>query len=637
MVKKTFRYTHVGRLPEDWDCVQTNEVINEISMGPFGSDITVSNFVSSGVPVLNGYNVSQIILIDKFQNFVTLKKAKQLKKAVAHRGDIIVTHRGTIGQVSYIPDSSTHSEYVISQSQFRVHFNDKKVNSHFLVSYLLSPIGQKYLLETKGHTGVPALAQPTTNFRRLWIPLPEIAEQVAIAEALSDADNLISSLQKLIEKKKAIKQGAMQQLLTGKKRLPGFSGEWKREQLPELLQEQNGIKIGPFGSQLRKEYLTNIGGFKVYGQENVYEKDFRLGTRYLSKERYLKLKSCELLPGDFVISSMGTVGKCSIVPPNIQSGIMDSHLIRLKFNCKKIVSQYMLQLFSDEFYFLRNQIEKLSVGGIMEGLSTKIVQLLNVFYPVDTNEQKAICAILNDMDSEIAQLEKKLAKYQQIKQGMMQELLTGRIRLVNADGKEQPQAAQKKQPQPAHNQHFDDAVMIAGIVNAFYSERYPLGRKKIQKLLYLIRRKEQADISAFHKKAAGPYADKVRYKGGEPIAQKNKYIRVKRNEKGNCFEKGVQIQQALAYLQDWGKQADIDWLVSQFQYTSVNELELLATVDMAICDLRREGKEISVASIKDLISSNKEWRDKLKKAYFKDADIQRAIKRCRELFPDKEG
>lgn len=179
--------------------------------------------------------------------------------------------------------------------------------------------------------------------------------------------------------------------------------------------------------------------------------------------------------------------------------------------------------------------------------------------------------------------------------------------------------------------------MIAGIVNAFYSEKYPLGRKKIQKLLYLVRRKEQADISAFHKKAAGPYADEVRYKGGEPIAQKNKYIQVKRSEKGSCFEKGVQMQQAMAYLQEWGKQADIDWLVSQFQYTSVNELELLATVDMAICDLWREGKEISVASIKDLIRSNKEWRDKLKKAYFKDADIQRAIKHCQELFPDKEG
>lgn len=100
------------------------------------------------------------------------------------------------------------------------------------------------------------------------------------------------------------------------------------------------------------------------------------------------------------------------------------------------------------------------------------------------------------------------------------------------------------------------------------------------------------------------------------LLKKNKYIQVKRSEKGSRFEKGVQMQQAIAYLQDWGKQADIDWLVSQFRYISVNELELLATVDMAICDLRREGKEISVASIKDLIRSNKEWRDKLKKKLF---------------------
>lgn len=254
--------------------------------------------------------------------------------------------------------------------------------------------------------------------------------------------------------------------------------------------------------------------------------------------------------------------------------------------------------------------------------------------PSELAEQQAIAQVLSDMDSEIEQLEKKLSKYQQIKQGMMQELLTGRIRLVDADGKDQPQtqAVHKKQPQQAHNQHFDDAVMIAGIVNAFYSEKYPLGRKKVQKLLYLVRRKEQADISAFHKKAAGPYADEVRYKGGEPIAQKNKYIQIKRNEKGSCFEKGVQMQQAMAYLQDWGKQTDIDWLVSQFQYTNVNDLELFATVDMAICDLKQEGKEISVASIKDLIRSNKEWRDKLKKTYFRDSDIQRAIKKCQDFF-----
>lgn len=284
-----------------------------------------------------------------------------------------------------------------------------------------------------------------------------------------------------------------------------------------------------------------------------------------------------------------------------------------------------------------NQMLPFITGIKVSSISKANISTLVLKYPTLVEEQQAIAQVFSDMDDEIAQLEKKLAKYQQIKQGMMQELLTGRIRLVDADGKEQSKTQILQERQPAHNQHFDDAVMIAGIVNAFYSEKYPLGRKKVQKLLYLVRRKEQADISAFHKKAAGPYADEVRYKGGEPIAQKNKYIQVKRNEKGSCFEKGVQMQQALTYLQEWGKQADIDWLVSQFQYTGINELELLATVDMAICDLRREGKGISVVSIKDLIRSNKEWRDKLKKAYFKDADLQRAIKRCQELFSGKEG
>lgn len=599
MVKKAFKYTHVGRLPEDWDCLQAIEVIDEISMGPFGSDITVSNFVSSGVPVLNGYNVSQIMLIDKFQNFVTPKKAKELKKAVAHRGDIIVTHRGTIGQVSYIPDSSSYSEYVISQSQFRVHFNDKRVNSRFLVSYLLSPIGQKYLLETKGHTGVPALAQPTTNFRRLWIPLPEIAEQVSIAEALSDIDSLIFSMQKLIEKKKAIKQGALQELLTGQKRLPGFYKEWRIVQIGETLSIGHGQSQKTVENRFGKYPILATGGCIGYANDFLWDKPSvligRKGT--IDKPQY----------ADYPFWTIDTLFYTKIFDG------YDAKFIYYKF-CMIDWQQYN------------------EASGV-PSLNATTIENLQIIVP-EKDEQQAIAQILSDMDSEIEQLEKKLAKYQQIKQGMMQELLTGRIRLVDADGKEQPntQILQEKQSQPAHNQHFDDAVMIAGIVNAFYSEKYPLGRKKVQKLLYLVRRKEQADISAFHKKAAGPYADEVRYKGGEPIAQKNKYIQVKRNEKGSRFEKGAQMQRALAYLQDWGKQTDIDWLVSQFQYTNVNDLELFATVDMAICDLKQEGKEISVASIKNLISSNKEWRAKLKKTYFRDSEIQRAIKKCQDLF-----
>lgn len=469
---------------------------------------------------------------------------------------------------------------------------------------------------------------------KMAVPIPKIEEQVAVAEALSDVDSLISSLQKLIEKKKAIKQGAMQELLTGKKRLSGFNEEWEELNFAESAKLK--ARIGWQGLTT-SEYLQSGFAYLITGT------DFRSGKikwdtcHFVDEKRYKQDLNIQIKKHDILLTKDGTIGKVAYIsdiqkPTTLNSGVFVIRPAKENSFDPNFVYHVLNSFIFDNF------LAKLSAGSTINHLYQKDFVDFTFKAPSELAEQQAIAQVLSDMDSEIEQLEKKLAKYQQIKQGMMQELLTGRIRLVDADVKKSPEAhmVREKQHQPTHNQHFDDAVMIAGIVNAFYSEKYPLGRKKVQKLLYLVRRKEQADISAFHKKAAGPYADEVRYKGGEPIAQKNKYIQIKRSDKGSCFEKGVQMQKAMAYLQDWGKQTDVDWLVSQFQYTSVNELELLATVDMAICDLRQEGKEISVASIKDLIRSNKEWRDKLKKYYFKDVDIQRAIKHCQELFPDKE-
>ncbi|WP_407881828.1 restriction endonuclease subunit S [Owariibacterium komagatae] len=469
---------------------------------------------------------------------------------------------------------------------------------------------------TSGQTGVDL-----TNLKAFELSIPVLTdEQATIAKALSDVDSLISSLQKLIEKKKAIKQGTMQELLTGKKRLPGFSEEWSKQQLGDICNIVNGgtpsTSIAEFWNG--KILWCTPTDITSCSTKYIYTTESKI------TESGLKASSATLLPkGALLLCSRATIGEVRIAGNTICTNQGFKSLV-VHQNISNEWLYYMVHVLKP------NMLEK-AIGSTFLEISKKDLAELDIIVPEFT-EQKAIAQVLSDMDSEIEQLEKKLSKYQQIKQGMMQELLTGRIRLVDADGKEQPKTQILQERQPAHNQHFDDAVMLAGIVNAFYSEKYPLGRKKVQKLLYLVRRKEQADISAFHKKAAGPYADEVRYKGGEPIAQKNKYIQIKRNERGSCFEKGVQMQQALTYLQDWGKQGDVDWLVSQFQYTSVNELELLATVDMAICDLRREGKEISVASIKDLIRSNKEWRDKLKKTYFRDSDIQQAIKKCEDLF-----
>ena len=466
-----------------------------------------------------------------------------------------------------------------------------------------------------------------TQLKQLKFRNVELKEQVTIVKALSDIDSLISSLQKLIEKKKAIKQGAMQELLTGKKRLPGFYGKWKHGVWKDVLA---GFYSGATPYRGRADYYK--GNIRWVSSGELNYNIIKDTIEHISEKAKNETSLVVHPAGTFLMAitgleAAGTRGSCAILGKDATT----NQSCMAIYGTDKMVIPYLYH------YYLLNGEElafQYCQGTKQQSYTAAIVKELPIYYPCDIVEQQAIAQVLSDMDSEIEQLEKKLAKYQQIKQGMMQELLTGQIRLVDADGKDQPQtqAVQKKQPQQAHNQHFDDAVMIAGIVNAFYSEKYPLGRKKVQKLLYLVRRKEQADISAFHKKAAGPYADEVRYKGGEPIAQKNKYIQVKRNEKGSRFEKGAQMQRAPAYLQDWGKQTDIDWLVSQFQYTNVNDLELFATVDMAICDLKQEGKEISVASIKNLISSNKEWRAKLKKTYFRDSEIQRAIKKCQDLF-----
>lgn len=557
---------------------------------------------------------------------ITEKGLSESSASLLPIGTILLCSRATIGEMSIAA-----SEMATNQG-FKNLICKKDVDNEFLY-YALFPLRNK-MLELAIGTTFLEISKSALQSIEVIIPA-DIIEQTAIAGALSDVDSLISSLQKLIEKKKAIKQGAMQELLTSKKRLPGFSVEWSQAPFGDLFDflptnaftRDQMTDTGTIQNVHYGDILTKYGACLDMANTDVPYLLETVSVRKYSESSYVR-------EGDVIIADTAedsTVGKC-VELVNVHGKVLSGQHTML---CRPKVT------FAPKFlgYYMNagcfhNQMLPFITGIKVSSISKANISTLVLKYPTLVEEQQAIAQVFSDMDNEIAQLEKKMAKYQQIKQGMMQELLTGRIRLVDADRKEQPntQILQEKQSQPAHNQHFDDAVMIAGIVNAFYSEKYPLGRKKVQKLLYLVRRKEQADISAFHKKAAGPYADEVRYKGGEPIAQKNKYIQVKRSEKGSRFEKGVQMQQAMAYLQEWGKQADIDWLVSQFQYTSVDELELLATVDMAICDLWREGKEISVASIKGLIRSNKEWRDKLKKTYFRDSDIQRAIKKCQDLF-----
>lgn len=623
----------INHYPKDWRIVPLSELSIEGFQNGLFYEVARKN---KGIPIINVGDLykSSPITSDKLELFNAT--AEEIKRYQVFNGDLFFTRSSIVPSgIAFCNwyGCSEKKAVVFDSHVVRFKTNTDVVNPMYLYLACIRPDARKYFLANAKTATMTTIDQ--TVLGRCPIPYPAMKEQTAIAEAVSDVDNLLSSLQKLIEKKKAIKQGAMEELLTGKKRLPGFGEQWSEASFADLFDflptnaftRDQMTDTGTIHNIHYGDILTKYGACLDISNTAVPYLLETVSVKKYSESSYAR-------NGDVIMADTAednTVGKC-VELVNIRGKVLSGQhtmLCRPKLPfAPKFLGYYM-----NSGYF-HDQMLPFITGIKVSSISKANVSALIFKYPSSVDEQEAIADVFSDMDSEIEQLEKKLAKYQQIKQGMMQELLTGRIRLVNAEDNEQPktQAVQDKQPQPAHNQYFDDAVMIAGIVNAFYSEKYRLGRKKVQKLLYLVRRKEQADISAFHKKAAGPYADVVRYKGGEPIAQKNHYIQVKTSDKGSCFAKGEKMEQALAYLQDWGKQADIDWLVSQFQYTNVDELELLATVDMAMCDLSQEGKAVSVTSIKDLIRSNKEWRDKLKKIYFSDADIQRAIVRCRELF-----
>ena len=257
------------------------------------------------------------------------------------------------------------------------------------------------------------------------ILLPPLEEQVAIAKALSDVDSLISSLQKLIEKKKAIKQGAMQELLTGKKRLPGFDEEWRTYRLGELGSFDKGCGIS------RAE--SNTGNFPAVRYGELYTKHTDYVKQYYSHISGDVAQTTKRVTfGDILFAASGEtkeeIGVCA--------AIVDKRDI---FAGGDIVVFTPVTGINPIFFgtllnmpFIQKQKSERGQGDAVVHIHADSLSEIIVSIP-EKSEQDAIAVVIKDLNNEIDELEKKLAKYQQIKQGMMQELLTGRIRLVSTD------------------------------------------------------------------------------------------------------------------------------------------------------------------------------------------------------------
>ena len=161
----------------DWFSQPLGKSLSRVAMGPFGSNIKTDCFVDRGVPVLNGDNISGYLLSERSFRYVEEEKANQLKNSIAFSGDIVITHRGTLGQVALVPDKTKFDRYVISQSQFLLTCDQRALLPEYVLFYFHTDAGRRKLLANDNTTGVPSIAEPTSYIKALHIPIPPIELQ----------------------------------------------------------------------------------------------------------------------------------------------------------------------------------------------------------------------------------------------------------------------------------------------------------------------------------------------------------------------------------------------------------------------------------------------------------------------------
>ena len=191
----------------EWQKKRIEEIAEKVAMGPFGSSIRVNTFGPAGVPIISGQHLHGMMIDDSPGfNFITEEHAERLKNANVTRGDVVFTHRGTIGQVAYVPESSVYDRYVISQSQFYMRCDRRQVLPQFVTYYFKTPEGRHKLLANTSQVGVPSIAQPVSYLRSISIPVPPLDVQHAIVRVLEPLDEKIELNRRMNETLDAVVQ-----------------------------------------------------------------------------------------------------------------------------------------------------------------------------------------------------------------------------------------------------------------------------------------------------------------------------------------------------------------------------------------------------------------------------------------------
>ena len=407
MVRSGHKLTEAGEIPDDWQSPVLGDLIVLMTNGFVGTATSHYSENNNGILYIQGYNVEENSFKFHGIKYVTEAFHKAHMKSCLKQNDLLTVQTGEVGLTTIVPkelEGSNCHALIISR------FDQQKVFPKFISYYLNSFPGRSRLRLIE--TGTTMKHLNIADMLQFTVPLPPTKiEQEAIAEALSDADALIESLEKLIAKKRLIKQGAMQELLTGKKRLPGFGDAWKVHKLGDICE----ILMGRTPSR-------SIS--KFWGEGHVWLSIADLKTKVISDS---KEKITELAAKNIPIIRKGTL----LMSFKLSIGRLCFAGCDLYTN-EAICSFNELRANPGFLYYALGRVDfslygKQAVKGYT--LNKESLAAVEVSLPTE-KEQACIAATLDDIDVEINLLEQKLTKAHQIKQGMMQELLTGRIRLI---------------------------------------------------------------------------------------------------------------------------------------------------------------------------------------------------------------
>ncbi|WP_322153603.1 restriction endonuclease subunit S [Paratractidigestivibacter sp.] len=284
--------------------IELSEVITDIAAGPFGSNLKVDCFVPSGFPIIDGANLKGLKVTDNLTKFVTEEKARSLSRSIAKRGDVVVTISGTLGQIAYVPDDSVYEEYLCSQRQFKVTFDTKRVYVPYLVYYFHTREGQSKILAFANQTGVPALAQPTKNFKKIMLTLPPLQRQKQIASVGELLTAKIETNSKL--------NGYLEELLLAQFASLVPNNKWTEGRADAYYE----IGIGKTPPRKEPEWFSNTRtgnhvwlSIKDMGEAGAYSLD---SSEYLTDDA-VRAKNVRRVPaGSILLSFKLTVGRVKI-------------------------------------------------------------------------------------------------------------------------------------------------------------------------------------------------------------------------------------------------------------------------------------------------------------------------------------